>query len=116
MSSTTSDSSANSELAERVLAQFADDESERNLVRLYEDVGPPSLGELRDVVLRLLRANELAQVYRVHSPLGDRPGLEDFDRYEEIPESLADETQDPPVDFEIGIEDIEVVYRRPVKG
>jgi len=99
-----------------VLAQFLESGSERNLVRLYEDVEPTSLADLRDVVVELLDSNKLAQVYRVHSPVGGRPGLEDFDTYDSIPPSLPDETRDPPVAFEVGLEDIEVVYRRSSKA
>ncbi len=100
-----------------MLAQFGepDEEAERDLVGLYEDVEPDSLGDLREVMLSLVRAKLLEQLYRVHSPVGDRPGLEDYASYEAIPPSLPDETQDPAVDFEIGLGDIEVVYRLPAE-
>lgn len=110
MSSGISPDSEISELNKRVLAAFVDSESERNLRQLYEVVNPPSLAALEDSLRRLLRERRLAALYRVHSPFGDRDGLRDFQSLDEIPSVMEDESQDPPIEFRVGLSNIEVVF------
>lgn len=110
MSSSTSDDSASSELAQRVLAQFESPHSMRNLAQLYVALAPLSLAALQEALAELLRSDMLRATYRVHSPYGEHRGLEDYDSVFDIPPSLEDDDQDPPATFRVGLADIEVLF------
>jgi hypothetical protein len=110
VSSTTSSDSGNSELVDQVLREFSSSRSMRNLTQLYNAVDPPTLADLREAVACLLESEALRVVYRVHSPFGDKPGLETYTSFEQIPSTLEDDWQDPPVLFEVGPDNVEVLF------
>lgn len=110
MSFPTSDDSAVSELANRVLAEFRSPRSIRSASQLYRALGPPSLGVLLGALEKLLKSKKLKETYRVHSPFGDRPGIDDFSSVLEIPSRLFDEDQEAY--FDVGPEDIEVLFKK----
>lgn len=115
MSSVTSSGSAGSELARRVLAQFPGPGSERNIRQIFEAVIPSSITELRATIEALLCEGVITATYRVHSPFGRRDGLEDFEDLQDIPPRMEDDSQDPPVEFAVGLADVEVVFSRAKK-
>lgn len=99
------------ELSKQVLDLFIDHDSERTFQQLYEKIHetfPLTPEILKDVLLELTSNNKIKGIFRVYSLCGD--GLKDFKHFSDIPKIMEDCSQDPPVNFEIGLSNICVIF------
>lgn len=115
-SSPTSGDSADSNLTQRVLSQFRSPNSKRTIVDLYEALHPDSLEALQAAIQDLLRTDFLRAIIRVHSPYGTQPGVQDYETVEEIAEYLEDDDFEPPKQFRVGLNNLEVLFHRRSDG
>lgn len=100
--------SCSSDIKQQILNSFTNNESERTFKNFYEKINPPTLEILKDALAELLKENKIKAIYRVYSSYGD--GLKDFKKFNEIPKIMEDSSQDPPIEFNVGLSNIEVIF------
>ena len=93
---------------EAVLADLAS--GGRTLVQIYDALKCTELGPLGLVVWGLLESKTIAAVYHVHSPHEGRALLAVVTDLDALPRRMTDTSCDPPTDFDVAPDDLEVVF------
>lgn len=100
------------DVAEKILAQFRSNRSERTLTQLMAALPFFSVEAVVGGLRLLLKSNKIVPIFRVISPFGENHGIRDFADDLLIPPKLVDIFATPPREFKVSPSDIRVVYRR----
>lgn len=82
----------------------------RTLVQIYDALKCTELAPLGLVVWRLLEHKAITAVYHIHSPHEGRALLAVITDLDALPRRMTDTSCDPPIDFDVLPDDIEVVF------